>query len=331
MTSGLFSIRLFALLSLSFYLSTFATGLGQQPMQTKFRTAAESMMVVPVTINGAGPFDFLLDTGSTRTLLERRLAEDLHLEPVGKAMLESTDGAAVTTLAHTDSVSMGGATVRNLCPLVMSHSADLPPKVRGILGEDFLRYFDILIDNHRHLIQFERGPGSLGVTLSGEHLPLSAYGSDGEKLTSDRLVVMGQLREFYEFRHKEAKLQLDSGTPHLLLFSQVGRPGVSQNSASFEGIHGNKVAADAQTALLRLGNRLFSNVTVVMPGQNIPFFDVDGFLPTSLFRSIFISHSGRFVILEPSLIPAVTQAKALSHTAPELPDVRSPQTISSTP
>jgi hypothetical protein len=29
-------------------------------------------------------------------------------------------------------------------------------------------------------------------------------------------------------------------------------------------------------------------------------FDSDGLIPTSLFRSIFISHLGRFVILNPS-------------------------------
>ncbi|WP_035356660.1 retropepsin-like aspartic protease [Edaphobacter aggregans] len=276
------------------------------------------MIIVPLTINGMGPFDFLLDTGSTRTVLDQKLAEELHLEPAGRATLESPDGAAVTTVAHTDSVSMGGATVRNLNMVVMSHY-DLLPKVRGILGEDFLRYFDILIDNRRHLIQFERGPGPLGVMLSGEHLPLSVYGSDGEKLTSDRLVVMGQLREFYEFGHKDAKLQLDSGTPHLLLCSQVGRAGVWQNSAAFEGIHGNNFAADAQKALLRLGHRLFK-VTVVVPAQNIPSFGVDGFLPTSLFSSIFISHSGRFVILDPSAKPKLAQSKPPFRTDTAIPD-----------
>jgi predicted aspartyl protease len=32
------------------------------------------LLLVPVTINGKGPFPFVLDTGATRTLLTRRFA-----------------------------------------------------------------------------------------------------------------------------------------------------------------------------------------------------------------------------------------------------------------
>ena len=41
-------------------------------------------IVVPVTINGAGPFDFLVDTGDTDTIIDRKLAEELHLLSAGK-------------------------------------------------------------------------------------------------------------------------------------------------------------------------------------------------------------------------------------------------------
>ncbi|RXH56275.1 hypothetical protein GRAN_3132 [Granulicella sibirica] len=39
-------------------------------------------------------------------------------------------------------------------------------------------------------------------------------------------------------------------------------------------------------------------MTVIMPTQKIEV-DVDGVVPASLFHSIFICHSGRFVILKP--------------------------------
>lgn len=35
----------------------------------KIRIVNDFMIVVPVTINGSGPYDFMLDTGTTNTML----------------------------------------------------------------------------------------------------------------------------------------------------------------------------------------------------------------------------------------------------------------------
>jgi hypothetical protein len=59
----------------SFCLCNLPSGLGQGPFQVKFRVVTE-MIVVPVTINGAGPFDFLVDTGSTDTIIDRKLLRE---------------------------------------------------------------------------------------------------------------------------------------------------------------------------------------------------------------------------------------------------------------
>ena len=141
------------------------------------------MIVVPVTINRAGPFDFLVDTGSTDTIIDRKLAEEPHLPSAGTMILETAEGEAATPLAQTDSLSMGSATVRGLNLGVVNQYANLLPKVRGSLGEDFLPSFDLLIDNRRHLIHFEFGAGSLADGLTGEHLPLSVNGSYEQELT----------------------------------------------------------------------------------------------------------------------------------------------------
>ena len=38
-----------------------------------------SMIIVPVSINGSGRYDFMLDTGCGKTMVDQRLAEELHL------------------------------------------------------------------------------------------------------------------------------------------------------------------------------------------------------------------------------------------------------------
>jgi hypothetical protein len=118
-------------------------------------------------------------------------------------ILETPQGEAVTARAHTDSLSMGGATVRGLDLCVVNHYADRPPKVNGLLGEDFLRYFDLLLDNQHHLILLERGPGQLGEMFTGEHLPLSLNGFSEGKPMRNRLVVVGLIDKRSGLRQTE--------------------------------------------------------------------------------------------------------------------------------
>jgi hypothetical protein len=320
------SRRLLALVS--FCLSSLPSGIGQEPFQVKFRVAKD-MIVVPVTINGAGPFDFLVDTGSTDTIIDRKLAEELHLPSAGTMILETAEGKAVTSLIQTDSVSMGGATVRGLNLGVVNNYANILPKVRGSVGEDFLGSFDLLIDNRRHLIHFEPSGGLLADRLTGEHLPLSLNGSYEGELTRNRLVVVGRI---HELGNKNVNLLLDSGTPSTVLFTTLNTSTlVSGASLSYSlgGIFGNGSLVDPQTArFLRLGEKVFIDLTIFVPRGKIPAMDVDGLLPTALFRSIFISHSGKFVILDPSTNTALGQSKPAPHPDADISVARSLQTES---
>jgi hypothetical protein len=309
MFSARLSNRLLAFVSFGFYLSALTSSLGQEPLQVKFRVLAD-MIVVPITINGAGPFDFVVDTGSTDTVIDRKLAEELHLLSAGTMIVETVEGQAATPLVQTDSLSMGGATVRGLNLGVLNH-ANLLPKVRGSLGEDFLRSFDLLIDNRRHFIHFEFGAGSLADKLTGEHLTLSVNGSYGEELTRNRLVVAGRI---FELGDKNVKLQLDSGTSSIVLFTRLKTSTFSGRSSAYSigDVLGGGSLVDSQTTrFLRMGEKVFKDLTVFVPGGKISPMDVDGLLPTSLFGSIFISHSGKFVILDPSTKkPALTQSES---------------------
>jgi hypothetical protein len=45
----------------------------------RFRIVKDYLIIVPVTINGSGPYDFVLDTGSNNTMLDQKLADELAL------------------------------------------------------------------------------------------------------------------------------------------------------------------------------------------------------------------------------------------------------------
>ena len=326
MSSLRLSRRLLAFVSLCVYVSTVCCGLGQEPFQVKFRLVADKI-VVPVTINGAGPYDFLLDTGATDTIVDRKLAEGLHLPLAGKMTVKTAQGDVTAPVVDIDSLSMRGAIVRRLTVVSVDRYANMLPNVRGSLGEDFLQNFDLFLDNRRHLIQLESGTGQLADMLTGEHMPLSLNGSYEHEPTRNRLVVIANIPG-----NKNLKLQLDSGTARILLFSKLNQPSLvtEEWNINFEGgIFGSSMVADVQTIRhLQLGHKTLPDLAVLVARGNIPPRDTDGLLPTSLFRSIFISHSGKFVILDPSTNATLRQSEPAPHPDADISVVRSLQTES---
>src|SRR5215469_798523 len=53
------------------------------------RLVAESLLVIPVRINNAGPFDFLVDTGSQPNIIDPSLAASLELKSQGPVGLDT--------------------------------------------------------------------------------------------------------------------------------------------------------------------------------------------------------------------------------------------------
>jgi hypothetical protein len=58
------------------------------------RLVQHALIVIPVKINQAGPFDFMVDTGSQVTVIDPSLASQLNLKPQGRVGLVSVAGYA---------------------------------------------------------------------------------------------------------------------------------------------------------------------------------------------------------------------------------------------
>jgi hypothetical protein len=110
------------------------------------------------------------------------------------------------------------------------------------------------------------------------------------------------LAHVFELGEQEFRLLLDSGSDTLLVFTRLGPNSKPQDSATLSALGANNWQAYDTLAIrgLKVGKSSIRAATVVAPVV-LPQSDVDGLLPTSLFSSIFISHSGEFVILNPSL------------------------------
>ncbi len=296
--------QLFILLACGICLPALAAVSDQTEPTAKIATAKIklddlSMILVPVSINGSGPYDFMLDTGCARTMVDQKLAEELHLSNVGERTVVGVLASAKMSVVHANSISVAGAAVSGGDVYSSAHLTTTG-KVSGVLGEDFLKNFDLLIDYSHEVIRLESSSGSMAETAIGEHLPLELNGMYHGQPTQNRLVVFGHIAELGD---KPMSLLLDSGANGLTLFQDSLGPGANQQASLNTGSFNQWISSSAQTRKVRalsLGGNTVSNLTVVALSRRADV-DTDGLIPASLFHSVFISHRGRFVILNPSL------------------------------
>lgn len=87
-----------------------------------------------VKLNGKGPFRFLVDTGSTTTVLAARLVETVGAPITGAAVVNGTTGTAEMPIAIMDTLETGVATKRNVRVAIIPDSG--LAREDGILGAD---------------------------------------------------------------------------------------------------------------------------------------------------------------------------------------------------
>jgi predicted aspartyl protease len=65
-------------------------------------------MTVPVTIDGQGPYQFVVDTGADRTVVSRELADHLKLAPSGSATMHTMSGVGPVDTVRVSTLEVGG-------------------------------------------------------------------------------------------------------------------------------------------------------------------------------------------------------------------------------
>ena len=130
-------------------------------------------MIVAVSVNHSGPYNFLLDTGTQITMVDPSLAAELHLNTQGSAVVAGVGFHAAASFAQLDLLEAGSHAVANQKVLVFEfqnpRSVDL--QFRGVLGEDFLGQFDVLIDNAHNLLCLDDS-AAMRADVKGPHIAL---------------------------------------------------------------------------------------------------------------------------------------------------------------
>jgi predicted aspartyl protease len=116
-------------------------------------------LLVPVHINGEGPFDFVLDTGATLMCLDERLIERLAV-PVDtrrSGIGAGIQGTGQIQLVRLDSVRIWDAQANELsaCVLDLAHTQALGIEFDGLIGLNFLREFRVTLDFARNVMTLQ--------------------------------------------------------------------------------------------------------------------------------------------------------------------------------
>ena len=260
-------------------------------------------IVVAVSINHTGPYNFLLDSGTQITMIDPSLVAALHLHTEGAAVVAGVGSGRPASYAQLDLVEAGSHAVANQKVLVYDlqnlHSADL--HLRGILGEDFLEQFDLLIDNAHHLLCLDDS-AAMRAEVKGEHIPLVAMADSDEAGAMPALMLItvrlsGGLRPVL--------LLLDSGVNEPILFNaseyMLLRPS-HDGPLLGRGVDGTQPILSAlPPQVVKIGSFELSGVAFfsTTTGKNSFIKGFDGILTTGLFRRIFIDYADRFAVLDP--------------------------------
>lgn len=117
-------------------------------------------LVVPVHINGRGPYQFVLDTGATVTCVDDELAASLTLPEVRGVVgsAAGVGGAGGLRLVSVDSLSMGGVRAHELeaCVIDLQHLSGVGLDLDGLIGLNFLMEFRVTLDFERNIVTLEK-------------------------------------------------------------------------------------------------------------------------------------------------------------------------------
>jgi hypothetical protein len=110
------------------------------------------LALVPVTINGKGPYAFALDTGASQSLVDSQVAKALRVPTTGgKQRIAGVASISRVGSIHVRDWKVGKVTL----PPTTVVEANLPfgnanGGVQGLLGSDMLSDFDVVTIDYAH-------------------------------------------------------------------------------------------------------------------------------------------------------------------------------------
>jgi hypothetical protein len=227
-----------------------------------------------VYVNGHGPYRFLLDTGADVNLIQTNLAKSIGLTATFHRDLASS--ASVTVVSGDDGIEVTLDSVKaerqEFLFSTLTAFRDRWPDIQGLLGQCFLAHVDYTLD------------------LRGKRFSFGEQAARGTRarfrMIDGRPVVSTNLGD----------LVLDSGAERLVLFGIGPNTGFSGQREMLTFAGRKQVGVVSGKPLIIEGRRISHGDAVAIPSRTEP--GVDGLLPASLFKAIYVCNSEGYIVFE---------------------------------
>src|ERR1700750_2378965 len=103
---------------------------------TAFDLLDDGSIVVPVTIGGTGPYRFVIDTGSSRTVISSRLSAALRAPVLAKTLMGTPAGRAPAMVFSLNRIAIGERPEGAVAAAVTLHGLYAAgEQVDGLIGQ----------------------------------------------------------------------------------------------------------------------------------------------------------------------------------------------------
>lgn len=245
-----------------------------------------------MTVNGYGPYDMVIDTGSSYSFIDAEVASETGLKEIDTVDVHALFGmdrlkasAASFGFAGRE-FDRTGVAIQNLRGL-----RRIDPKIRGILGWNVLWRFNFLIDYSRHRLEIHEN--SEASEISGKRVPYVRK--------AGLVLVPVVIRNLSK---RELQLALDSGAQSVLLYEKhlplavaAGEQEVCDSTIATATVH------TVHVPNMTVGAHPVSEVAVelLVGAEDRQFHLEDGVLPLRLFGTVYFDNTESSVVLNAHL------------------------------
>ena len=266
--------------------SALLAGDGYVPMNVE----ADGIIMVPVVVNGHGPFPFVIDTGSNRTAISGDLAHALELPIVAKTEVVGVTGREYRAVARLTASIGASAPVSLMASIVPPEKLHTTARgARGIIGQDLLMTLNYTLDYKR-----QRFTLSLPETGNGSSIELPLEVEEGRVVLA--LPSAGGQRAL--------RLVPDSGSTRFVVFDRGGQPPFVMEPVH-RAMQIGTMTSTQTVPMVRLREvrlktlTLRDQIAAVVQRSSKTSPHMDALLPLSIFQTVAFDMERRRLIVTP--------------------------------
>ena len=254
---------------------------------TPFELLEDGSIVVQGTIRGTGSYRFVLDTGSSRTVITTALWKSLRLAVVAETPMVTPGGRGMAYVVNLPALTIDRGPAASVAAAVLDadrYAAGQP--IDGLIGQDVLSAVASTIDYERRVIVWHAS----GETPPGMRLPLNVR---------DNRVLVSLAQRADDPR--PLSFIPDSGSDSIVLFAHARdkvRLVRQLEVGTLSSVLGLRPARRVQFADLMVGAmRLDKPMAVLVDTGESAELMGDGLLPLHIFSRVTFNVSERYLVV----------------------------------